>query len=504
MPQPSSFSPLPADQQEGDSHIADGEEKNLRSAPLEPPKLQSSSDEKGPGQQQGPAADDGTDRLRLKNSLDLDLRLKLQLLSDFLASLPARWLSRQRVSDLGLSLEDLPVCTNPGVAAQDFPEVLEDEEGEGDGDGDEKGPTLALLATNDDADDEEALSVLGSIQGPAPGFQVLAACRDEEDAEGLAARLSSNSSSGGSRSWSWRPLAPRRSDLLLAQLFFSSSSSSSSSPSLLVASDYDHTLIDDNSDTLGVEALGASETLRALWKSGKTKAKEFGWTEAVDEALRAGARATARDRRDPEQVVCLAAASAPCSPALREALLAVCGKEGEEGPEKKKQNHFAIFSDANDVFIEEHSVSKKLNLSAVATNPGRFVDVPADGATSTTPAHRRLALSRATERYGPHSCPRGSCPANLCKGQLLAKLLVAGAPGAPFARGVLYLGDGGNDVCPAASCLGPLDAALVRERYGENGKTTAFAAAVLPSSSPSPNSSPSPPKTRLLCRSIVP
>ena len=242
----------------------------------------------------------------------------------------------------------------------------------------------------------------------------------------------------------------------------------------------------------------------------------------MDAALRSGAAATARvGERDPEEVVLSSAASAPCHPALRAALLSICGKgKGRKGKEEKKgpKNDFAIFSDANDVFIAaglrgnalvgggeggggEGGDGDELNLVAVATNAARFVDVPpADGSESGggTPAHRRLALSRASERYhgaraSSSPCPLLLCPANLCKGRLLSRLLVAG-PGAPYARGCLYLGDGANDACPAASCLGASDAALARERYGREGKRAAFGAAVLP---------PTGTKTKLLCRSVV-
>ena len=497
MPQ-SSSPPRPPRGEEGDGW--DFQDGTLQSAPDPQQQLQSS----GKGQGEGTLTD-GTDRSR---NTDVDL-LRLHL-ARFVATLPARWRSRQRVSALGLGLSELTVLiesiVDQGGPVTTFPDDFDDgeeEEEEGRRDG---SPTLALLAfrggDNDDGD-ETLLSALGAVDAVAPNFQILAACRDVAATEELASRLL------GAR-WSWRPLSrggPRGGSLLV-QLFPRSHPSSPSSSSLLVASDYDHTLIDDNSDTLVVEALGASETLKSLWKARKPKEEEeFGWTEAVDEALRAGAASTARlGERDPQEVVLSSAASAPCSGALREALLSVCGSSRAAPP----GSDLAIFSDANGVFIEEGlrgngllGGREELNLVAVATNPARFVDVPSDRGTGT-PSHRRLALSRATARYGGHSCSL-SCPSNLCKGQLLAKLLVSG-PGAPYSRGAVYLGDGSNDVCPAVSCLGPLDAALVRERYGRDGKQAAFGAAVLPSSLPcsSPASSPSPPRTKLLCRSVVP
>lgn len=479
------------------------------------------------GKGQGEKEEEGIER---SNITDADLDLRLQL-ARFVAALPARWRSRQRVSSLGLGLAELTDSIScDEIAAQNFPGDFDDDGDEGEQEGAEGGggrPTLALLAFRSGSGDGNGalLSSLGAAEAVSPNFQILAACRDVRAAEELASLLLAGGGGGGP--WQWRPLSHGGGPgggSLLAQLFRQDRSPASSS-ALLVASDYDHTLIDDNSDTLVVEALGASETLESLWKS-KSRSKrseDFGWTEAVEEALRSGAAATARaGARDPREVVLSAAASAPCSLALREVLLSVCrrrrrGRSDSSDP----RNHLAILSDANDVFIEHglrangllglNGEGKELDLVAVATNPAEFVDVPPERETGT-PAHRRLALSRATARYGPHSCPLSRpCPANLCKGQLLAKLLVAG-PGAPYSRGVLYCGDGANDVCPAVSCLGPLDGALVRERYGKDGNKAAFGAAVLPSSSAcsllssSSSSSPpclSPPKTKLLCRSVV-
>ena len=551
MPRPPSSSspPLPrGEEDEGPGGCGDGK-CSLQSAPDQ-------QQQKQPIQNSSSSSGKKTEQ---PNIVDLDLLL-LHHLSRFVAALPARWRSRQRVSGLGLALADLPECIAESGGA-DFPDC-DEEDGEEEEDDDKSGPTLALLAFRGDHNDDETkklLSLLGAVKAPAK-FQVLAACLDERSAEELASRLRGGNGDGN-RNWAWRPLsrsAEAGCSLLLVQLFRRRDDSFSSS-SLLVASDYDHTLIDDNSDTLVVGVLGASETLEALWKKSRRKKssegegksgeeeeeEDFGWTEAVDAALRAGAAATARDPsggRDPEEVVLSSAASASCHEALRRALLSVCGRrtgKSEAAGAAARRNDFAIFSDANDVFIEAglrgngllgdeedgdgENENCGLNLVAVATNPARFVDVPAadddDECTTTkTPAHRRLALSRASERYrgggGGGSAHCRICPANLCKGRLLARLVVAG-PRAPYSRGVLYLGDGANDVCPAASCLGALDAALARERYGREGRRAAFGAAVLPpspasaaaSSSANPDAASSSlllPKTRLLCRSVVP
>ena len=403
--------------------------------------------------------DDGVALEPIDDSI-VDLRL-----ARFLSTLPARWCSRQRVVALKSSRTRLSLCES--VLSARGATILSEGESEG-----LPPPTLALVVGG--GREEVAPPPLASDESD---FQVLAAFGSggigdfERRAEELASRLGSE--------WSWRPLSPPTADgAVVCQLFPRRPSSS-----FLVASDYDHTLIDDNSDTRVVSALGASDVLEDLYET-----KKLGWTEAVDGALAAGAARVFERKGDAEGVVLSSAASAPCSQALREAILSVCSRGGENAD-------LAIFSDANDVFIERGLCGNgDVNVVAVATNPARFVDVSADPSDPSAPSYRRLSLSRATDRYGRHGCLR--CPQNLCKGELLSKLLVCG-PRAPYGRGVAYLGDGSNDVCPAVRCLGPDDAALARERYGESGKEAAFGAAVLPSSSSEKK------KARLLCGSVV-
>ncbi|KAF8072557.1 PSR2 [Scenedesmus sp. PABB004] len=67
------------------------------------------------------------------------------------------------------------------------------------------------------------------------------------------------------------------------------------------------------------------------------------------------------------------------------------------------------------------------------------------------PTHKLVIAPR--HAGAAHGCPR--CPANLCKGREMARLVGAG-----YAK-VVYAGDGANDICPALA-LGPGDVVLAR------------------------------------------
>merc|ERR1712227_874252 len=86
-----------------------------------------------------------------------------------------------------------------------------------------------------------------------------------------------------------------------------------------------------------------------------------------------------------------------------------------------------------------------MGFSEIVTNHGEW---DSDG---------RLRVS-AYEGSEPHGCPR--CPKNLCTGRVLDRWLQE--PG-PRPR-VIYVGDGGGDLCPALR-LGGQDTVLARDGY---------------------------------------
>ncbi|RLM92797.1 inorganic pyrophosphatase 1-like [Panicum miliaceum] len=102
-----------------------------------------------------------------------------------------------------------------------------------------------------------------------------------------------------------------------------------------------------------------------------------------------------------------------------------------------------VLSDANAFFIEtvlEHHGLQGC-FTEVNTNPSR---VDAAGRLRIEPYHDFL-------RGAPHGCGVGSCPPNMCKGQVLDRILREAAAAAPGGRKprVIYLGDGRGDYCPA-------------------------------------------------------
>ena len=95
-----------------------------------------------------------------------------------------------------------------------------------------------------------------------------------------------------------------------------------------------------------------------------------------------------------------------------------------------------VLSDANAFFIEtvlEHHGLRGC-FTEVNTNPSR---VDAGGRLRIEPYHDFL-------RGAPHGCGVGTCPPNMCKGQVLDRILREAAAAAPGGRKprVIYLGDG--------------------------------------------------------------
>eukprot|EP00455_Lapot_gusevi_P054149 TRINITY_DN8609_c0_g1_i5.p1 TRINITY_DN8609_c0_g1~~TRINITY_DN8609_c0_g1_i5.p1 ORF type:complete len:195 (+),score=33.31 TRINITY_DN8609_c0_g1_i5:210-794(+) len=123
---------------------------------------------------------------------------------------------------------------------------------------------------------------------------------------------------------------------------------------------------------------------------------------------------------------------------------------------RERNAHQLILSDSNTVFID--SVLRARNLRDffpdewIFTNPAVF-----EG--------ERLHVETFQPADQPHQCPL--CPLNLCKGQVLSKILSEADQKEEnvrkFAR-VVYLGDGAGDFCPA-SRLRSCDLVLAREGY---------------------------------------
>jgi len=219
----------------------------------------------------------------------------------------------------------------------------------------------------------------------------------------------------------------------------------------LVVFDFDHTVVEVNSDPaaiLGVDAEHREEHEALLREAGSRGE----WTQGMDAALRrvADHGRTQEDIRDVLRGVGL---TEPGDVMLG-ALQRLASHPGTD---------LRIVSDANTVFIDEILSAHRIRdaFSAVVSNPASWVPhntgtrlrvTPFHGAPSTSgPDDDDLDAPGRSERTAAdaggglrpaHTCPR--CPRNLCKGEVVTSWLCERAW-----TSITYVGDGRNDVCPS-------------------------------------------------------
>jgi 2,3-diketo-5-methylthio-1-phosphopentane phosphatase len=224
----------------------------------------------------------------------------------------------------------------------------------------------------------------------------------------------------------------------------------------LLLFDFDHTVCDGNTDTWILRALPPLEDERdgdaataTTTTTTSPRARVLppslrnpspgGWTQFMQSVFdySHGQGVNAVDFRRELQ-------SLPLTPGFSELLSAV-----EEAADKSSNASIlaGVISDSNSLFIdwtlEAHGLdARKLFAGAgVHTNPAALC---ARG--------ERLSLTPHEPAAPGHGCPR--CPPNLCKSKRLRLIVeeVAGAKTTATARPkIAYVGDGGNDACPAAS-----------------------------------------------------
>ncbi|XP_037304764.2 pyridoxal phosphate phosphatase PHOSPHO2 isoform X2 [Pungitius pungitius] len=107
-----------------------------------------------------------------------------------------------------------------------------------------------------------------------------------------------------------------------------------------------------------------------------------------------------------------------------------------------------VISDSNALFIDWILQASGLQTAVdrVFTNPAEF---------------NELGYMEVRCHHS-HDCER--CPVNLCKRKVLQRYLSEQRAAGVEYRRVLYAGDGGNDLCPAA-CLGDRDVAMPRRGF---------------------------------------
>lgn len=186
---------------------------------------------------------------------------------------------------------------------------------------------------------------------------------------------------------------------------------------VVVVFDFDKTIIDVDSDNWVVDGLGATELFDRLLPT-------MPWNTLIDTVM-GELHAQGKTLRDVADVLRAAPIDPHVVAAIRAAYSFGCD--------------LRVLSDANRFFIETILDHHGLRgcFSEINTNPSR---VDADGRLRIAPHH--------DFRAGPHGCGLGTCPPNMCKGQVLDRIRASAAADGGRKR-FIYLGDGRGDYCPS-------------------------------------------------------
>ena len=216
--------------------------------------------------------------------------------------------------------------------------------------------------------------------------------------------------------------------------------------SFLIVFDFDHTILDSNSDENVPRHLGTLELLKERYHQGMQ------WTCIISECVemfsedevRSAVRATANVHRGTIDAFELISS-------LPRDMVSVC-----------------IASDANTLFIDEtmRHVLPQVKVDAVHTNAFiSFSEPRSDG--------RKCRI----DKYEPagHGCVLCKHSPQMCKGKIVRLLLESTRLTDPI---IIYVGDGENDYCPIASVLRPRDVCLYRQGFGLEKKLRRDEAAV--------------------------
>ncbi|XP_042300847.1 pyridoxal phosphate phosphatase PHOSPHO2 isoform X2 [Sceloporus undulatus] len=184
---------------------------------------------------------------------------------------------------------------------------------------------------------------------------------------------------------------------------------------LLLVFDFDHTIVDENSDTWVVKCAPASKLPDGI----KHSYKKGYWTEYMGRVFR-----YLGDSGVKEEDMKRTMTTIPFTAGMKD-LLDFIGKH-------KDIFDCIIISDSNAIFIDW--ILKASNVSQlfdeVFTNPASF-----DGGGYLTVQNCHI-----------HDCAK--CPINLCKRKILEEFVENGlTPRGEYSH-IIYIGDGGNDLCP--------------------------------------------------------
>ncbi|XP_068566802.1 pyridoxal phosphate phosphatase PHOSPHO2 [Cebidichthys violaceus] len=199
----------------------------------------------------------------------------------------------------------------------------------------------------------------------------------------------------------------------------------------LMVFDFDHTVVDDNSDTWVIRCLPDQTLPNSVEKS----YRKGHWTEFMGRVMNyIGDQKVSPDRvRSVMETI-------PFTAGMTDLLTFIS--------DHKSAIDCIVISDSNTVFIDWilHASGLRAAVDRVFTNPAKFNELG----------------YMEVQRHHWHDCDR--CPVNLCKRKVLELYLSEQCDGGVEYGRVLYAGDGGNDLCPA-SCLRGRDVVMPRKGF---------------------------------------
>ncbi|XP_030637950.1 pyridoxal phosphate phosphatase PHOSPHO2 [Chanos chanos] len=184
----------------------------------------------------------------------------------------------------------------------------------------------------------------------------------------------------------------------------------------LMVFDFDHTVVDDNSDTWVIKCT-PEQSLPDWLKNSYEKGR---WTEYMGRVM-----SYIGDLSVSPDTIRNVMETIPYTDGMIELLTYISGH--------KSDIDCIIISDSNTIFIEWILQAAGLHsaVDRVFTNPATF-----DNRDYMT-----------MQCHHSHDCKQ--CPVNLCKRKVLGDFLESQAEAGVHYRKTFYVGDGGNDLCPA-------------------------------------------------------
>ncbi|XP_066522027.1 pyridoxal phosphate phosphatase PHOSPHO2 [Hoplias malabaricus] len=200
---------------------------------------------------------------------------------------------------------------------------------------------------------------------------------------------------------------------------------------ILVVFDFDHTLVDDNSDTWVVRC--APE--QSLPASLKNSYKRGHWTDYMGKVL-----CYLRDQSIQPDTVRSVLETIPFTNGMVDLLTFIS--------QNKNDIDCIIISDSNTLFIDWILQSRGVKgaIDSVFTNPASIDNCGYIG----------------VQCFHSHQCEE--CPVNLCKLKVLNDFKESQANSGIHYRTICYVGDGGNDFCPL-KVLKETDLVMPRKGY---------------------------------------